>query len=99
MVKMLKKIEACNAPLNVDDQNKINKLLKTYKNGKIEFYTSFSGLHGRNLEITTLEEMEVMLTSESLDDLEKLEKEFDSKIKENLGDKVRILNSNIINQK
>ncbi len=43
--------------------------------------------------------MEVMLTRESLDDLEKLEKESDSKIKENLGDKVRILNSNIINQK
>ncbi len=94
---MLKKIEACNTPLNEEDQNKINILLKTYETGKIEFYTSFLGLQGRNMEITALEEMEVVLTSDSLEDLEKLEKEFDSKIKENLGDKVRISDSNIIN--
>ena len=72
MVEMLKKIEAKNTPLSEEDQNKINVLLKTYEDGKIEFYTSFSGLHGRNMEIKTLEEMEVLLTSDSLEKLKRL---------------------------
>jgi len=40
--------------------------------------------------------MEVQLTSDSLEDLEQLEKYFDLKIKEEIGDKVKILSSNII---
>lgn len=97
MVKMLKKIEVVNKSLNEEDETKINALLKTYETGTIEFYTSFSELRGRNLEITTLEEMEVQLTNDSLENLEQLEKEFDLKIMEEFGDKVKILSSNIIN--
>lgn len=97
MVKMLKKIKVVNKSLNKEDETKINALLKSYETGTIEFYTSFSELHGRNLEITTLEEMEVQLTSDSLENLEQLEKEFDLKIMEEFGDKVKILSSNIIN--
>ena len=58
--------------------------------------TSFSELHGQNLEITTLEEMQVQLTTDSLENLEQLEKEFDIRIREEIGDKVKILSSNII---
>lgn len=96
MVKMLKKIEVVNKPLNKEDETKINELLKTYKTGTIEFYTSFSELGGYNLEIRSLEKMEVQLTSDSIEDLEQLEKYFDLKIKEEIGDKVKILSSNII---
>ena len=53
MVKMLKKI-VVNKPLNKEDETKINALLKTYETGTIEFYSSFSELHGQNLEITTI---------------------------------------------
>ena len=95
MVKMLKKI-VVNKPLNKEDETKINALLKTYETGTIEFYTSFSELHGQNLEITTLEEMQVQLTTDSLENLEQLEKEFDIRIREEIGDKVKILSSNII---
>lgn len=95
MVKMLKKI-VVNKPLNKEDETKINALLKTYETGTIEFYSSFSELHGQNLEITTLEEMEVQLTTDSLENLEQIEKEFDIRIKEEIGDKVKILSSNII---
>lgn len=95
MVKMLKKI-VVNKPLNKEDETKINALLKTYETGTIEFYSSFSELHGQNLEITTLEEMEVQLTTDSLENLEQLEKEFDIRIREEIGDKVKILSSNII---
>lgn len=95
MVKMLKKI-VVNKPLNKEDETKINALLKTYETGTIEFYSSFSELHGQNLEITTLEEMEVQLTTDSLENLEQIEKEFDIRIREELGDKVKILSSNII---
>lgn len=95
MVKMLKKIMVVNKPLNKEDEAKINALLKTYETGTIEFYTSFSELSGRNLEITALEEMEVQLTSDSLGELEQLEKEFDLRMEE-LGDKVKILSSNTI---
>lgn len=95
MVKMLKKI-VVNKPLNKEDETKINALLKTYETGTIEFYSSFSELHGQNLEITALEEMEVQLTSDSLENLEQLEKEFDIRIREEIGDKVKILSSNII---
>ena len=94
---MLKKIEVVDKPLNKEDERKICALLKTYETGTIEFYTSFSELHGRNLEIKTLEEMEVQLTSDSLENLKQLEKEFDLRIKEEIGDKVKILSSNIIN--
>lgn len=96
MVKMLKKIEAKNAPLSVDDQNKINILLKTYEDGEIKFYTSFSELHGCNMEIKTLEEMEVLLTSDTLEKLKRLGNEFNAKINESLGDKVFISTSNIL---
>lgn len=96
MVKMLKKIEVVNKPLNKEDETKINELLKTYKTGTIEFYTSFSELGRYNLEIRSLEKMEVQLTSDSIEDLEQLEKYFDLKIKEEIGDKVKILSSNII---
>ena len=95
MVKMLKKI-VVNKPLNKEDETKINALLKTYETGTIEFYSSFSELHGQNLEITTLEEMEVQLTTDSLENLEQIEKEFDIIIIEEIGDKVKILSSNII---
>lgn len=95
MVKMLKKI-VVNKPLNKEDETKINALLKTYETGTIEFYSSFSELHGQNLEITTLEEMEVQLTTDSLENLEQIEKEFDIRIREENGDKVKILSSNII---
>lgn len=95
MVKMLKKI-IVNKPLNKEDETKINALLKTYETGTIEFYSSFSELHGQNLEITTLEEMEVQLTTDSLENLEQIEKEFDIRIREEIGDKVKILSSNII---
>lgn len=95
MVKMLKKI-VVNKPLNKEDEIKINALLKTYETGTIEFYSSFSELHGQNLEITTLEEMEVQLTTDSLENLEQIEKEFDIRIREEIGDKVKILSSNII---
>lgn len=95
MVKMLKKI-VVNKPLNKEDETKINALLKTYETGTIEFYNSFSELHGQNLEITTLEEMEVQLTTDSLENLEQIEKEFDIRIREEIGDKVKILSSNII---
>lgn len=95
MVKMLKKI-VVNKPLNKEDETKINALLKTYEIGTIEFYSSFSELHGQNLEITTLEEMEVQLTTDSLENLEQIEKEFDIRIREEIGDKVKILSSNII---
>lgn len=95
MVKMLKKI-VVNKPLNKEDETKINALLKTYETGTIEFYSSFSELHGQNLEITTLEEMEVQLTTDSLENLEQIEKEFDIRIREKIGDKVKILSSNII---
>lgn len=95
MVKMLKKI-VVNKPLNKEDETKINALLKTYETGTIEFYSSFSELHGQNLEITTLEEMEVQLTTDSLENLEQIEKEFDIRIREEIGDKVKILSSNII---
>ena len=95
MVKMLKKI-VVNKPLNKEDATKINALLKTYETGTIEFYSSFSELHGQNLEITTLEEMEVQLTTDSLENLEQIEKEFDIRIREEIGDKVKILSSNII---
>lgn len=95
MVKMLKKI-VVNKPLNKEDGTKINALLKTYETGTIEFYSSFSELHGQNLEITTLEEMEVQLTTDSLENLEQIEKEFDIRIREEIGDKVKILSSNII---
>lgn len=81
MVKMLKKI-VVNKPLNKEDETKINALLKTYETGTIEFYSSFSELHGQNLEITTLEEMEVQLTTDSLENLEQIEKEFDIRIRE-----------------
>ena len=40
--------------------------------------------------------MRVLLISDSLDDLKKFEKELDSKIKESLRDKVKILTSIII---
>ena len=96
MVKMLKKI-VVDKPLNQEDETKITALLKTYETGTIEFYSSFSELHGQNLEITTLEEMEVQLTSDSLENLEQLEKEFDIRINEEIGDKVKILSSNILN--
>lgn len=96
MVKMLKKIEVVKKPLNKEDEIKINALLKTYENGTIEFYTSYSELGGRNLEITTLEEMQVQLTSDSLENLEQLEKEFDLTLRKEIGDKVKILSSNII---
>lgn len=96
MVKMLKKIEARTAPLNEKDQNKINSLLKTYEKGTIKFYFSYSGLHDANVEIKTLEEMTVILTSDSLENMEKLGEEFDSKIRESLGDKVNISDSNVI---
>ena len=89
MVKMLKKI-VVNKPLNKEDETKINALLKTYETGTIEFYSSFSELHGQNLEITTLEEMEVQLTTDSLENLEQIEKEFDIRIREEIGDKVKI---------
>lgn len=92
---MLKKI-VVNKPLNKEDATKINALLKTYETGTIEFYSSFSELHGQNLEITTLEEMEVQLTTDSLENLEQIEKEFDIRIREEIGDKVKILSSNII---
>lgn len=95
MVKMLKKI-VVNKPLNKEDETKINALLKTYETGTIEFYSSFSELHGQNLEITTLEEMEVQLTTDSLENLEQIEKEFDIRIREEISDKVKILSSNII---
>lgn len=95
MVKMLKKI-VVNKPLNKEDETKINALLKTYETGTIEFYSSFSELHGQNLEITTLEEMEVQLTTDSLENLEQIEKEFDIRIRKEIGDKVKILSSNII---
>lgn len=95
MVKMLKKI-VVNKPLNKEDETKINALLKTYETGTIEFYSSFSELHGQNLEITTLEEMEAQLTTDSLENLEQIEKEFDIRIREEIGDKVKILSSNII---
>ena len=95
MVKMLKKI-VVNKPLNKEDETKINALLKTYETVTIEFYSSFSELHGQNLEITTLEEMEVQLTTDSLENLEQIEKEFDIRIREEIGDKVKILSSNII---
>lgn len=95
MVKMLKKI-VVNKPLNKEDETKINALLKTYETGTIEFYSSFSELHGQNLEITTLEEMEVQLTTDSLENLEQIEKEFDIRIREEIGDKVKIISSNII---
>ena len=95
MVKMLKKI-VVNKPLNKEDETKINALLKTYETGTIEFYSSFSELHGQNLEITTLEEMEVQLTTDSLENLEQIEKEFDIRNREEIGDKVKILSSNII---
>ena len=95
MVKMLKKI-VVNKPLNKEDETKITALLKTYETGTIEFYSSFSELHGQNLEITTLEEMEVQLTTDSLENLEQIEKEFDIRIREEIGDKVKILSSNII---
>ena len=95
MVKMLKKI-VVNKPLNKEDETKINAWLKTYETGTIEFYSSFSELHGQNLEITTLEEMEVQLTTDSLENLEQIEKEFDIRIREEIGDKVKILSSNII---
>ncbi len=95
MVKMLKKI-VVNKPLNKEDETKINALLKTYETGTIEFYSSFSELHGQNLEITTLEEMEVQLTTDSLENLEQIEKEFNIIIREEIGDKVKILSSNII---
>lgn len=95
MVKMLKKI-VVNKPLNKEDETKINALLKTYETGTIEFYSSFSELHGQNLEITTLEEMEVQLTTDSLENLEQIKKEFDIRIREEIGDKVKILSSNII---
>ena len=95
MGKMLKKI-VVNKPLNKEDETKINALLKTYETGTIEFYSSFSELHGQNLEITTLEEMEVQLTTDSLENLEQIEKEFDIRIREEIGDKVKILSSNII---
>lgn len=95
MVKMLKKI-VVNKPLNKEDETKINALLKTYETGTIEFYSSFSELHGQNLEITTLEEMEVQITTDSLENLEQIEKEFDIRIREEIGDKVKILSSNII---
>lgn len=95
MVKMLKKI-VVNKPLNKEDETKINALLKTYETGTIEFYSSFSELHGQNLEITTLEEIEVQLTTDSLENLEQIEKEFDIRIREEIGDKVKILSSNII---
>ena len=88
MVKMLKKIEVVKKPLNKEDETKIN--------GTIEFYTSYSELGGRNLEITTLEEMQVQLTSDSLENLEQLEKEFDLTLRKEIGDKVKILSSNII---
>ena len=96
MVKMLKKIKVVNKSLNKEDETKINALLKTYEIGTIEFYSSFSELHGRNLDITTVEEIVVQLTSDSLENLEQLEKEFDLKIKEEVGDKVKILSSNML---
>ncbi len=96
MVRMLKKIEACNVPLDEDDQNKINSLLKTYETGTIKFHFSYSGLHAGDAEIKTIKEMEVLLISDSLDNLEKLEKEFDSKIKEFFGDTVNISDSNVL---
>lgn len=96
MVKMLKKIEVVNKSLNKEDETKINALLNTYETGTIEFYSSFSELHGRNLEITSVEEIVVQLTSDSIENLEQLEKEFDLKIKEEVGDKVKILSSNIL---
>lgn len=96
MVKMLKKIVVIDKPLNKEDETKINALLKTYETGTIELYTSFSELGGRNLEIITLEEMELQLTSDSLEDLKQLEKEFDLRIMEEIGDKAKILSSNTI---
>lgn len=94
MVKMLKKIKATSKPLNKEDANKIYVLLKTYETGSVEFSSSYSGLHSSNAEIKTVKEIEVRLTSDSPENLKQLEKEFDSKIKESLGDKVRILSSN-----
>ena len=96
MVKMLKKIEVVKKPLNKDDETKINELLKTYKLEQQNSILAFSELGGYNLEIRSLEKMEVQLTSDSLEDLEQLEKYFDLKIKEEIGDKVKILSSNII---
>lgn len=40
--------------------------------------------------------MELQLTSDSLEDLKQLEKEFDLRIMEEIGDKVKILSSNTI---
>lgn len=96
MVKMLKKLNVVNKPLNKEEETKINELLKTYETGTIEFYNSFSELYGQNLEVRILEEMQVQLTSDSLEDLKLLEKEFDLIIKEEIGDKVKILSSNIV---
>ena len=96
MVKMIKMIESTNKPLNNEDETKIKLLLKTYNTGKVEFYSSFSGLQGQNEIITTIEEMEVLLTSDSIENLEMLEKEFETKLKEILGDKVRISSTNKI---
>ena len=96
MVKIIKKIEATNEPLKKEDETKINQLLKTYNTGKVEFYSSFSGMHSQNEIITTIEEMKVLLTSDSVENLEMLEKEFETKLKEKLGDKVRISTTNKI---
>lgn len=94
MVKTLKKIEAVKEPLNKSDVSKIYSLFKTYETGTIEFHTGFYGFHSQNDFIETLEEMEVLLTSDSVEDLKQLEKEFEFKIKEKLGDKVKILSTN-----
>lgn len=49
------------------------------------------------MEIKTLEEMEVLLTSNILEKLKRLGNEFNAKINESLRDKVFISTSNMLN--
>lgn len=65
--------------------------------GKIEFLMSFSGVGDVPDVYNKTEFMEFQLISDSLENLEKLELEFDSEIYDVLGSNVKILSSNKIN--
>ena len=89
---MRKKILANNETLSEDDRKIIEKIAyKKRKYGRIDFLMSLSEIGEEPKLYEGLESIEFKLTSNSAENLNKLEKSFDNEIKEALGDKVRII--------
>lgn len=88
---MNKKIHASKEPLSKEDKQIIIEIAnKPRKYGKIEFLMSLSGFGEVPQSYEELEMIEFQLTSNSAENLTKLESSFDKDIIEALGNKVKI---------